>query len=307
MELTIHIGSHKTGSTALQAAFAKASGALKRKGVLYPKTHWRQTAHHRLAFALKGKSVPRGDQPDLELELDKLMSALMAFGGGKALISSEEFFTCPEDALHELKRALGIPVRIVCFLRRPDTFLVSCYNQKIKQPGNGFSPPLAKFLRNPRAIAPEMDYLSALFTWADVFGDAAIALETYETGSPLLRMCQILGLETPLDDSDQSVNASVPGAVAETIRHAKVFGLNEGKQRKILARARQVYAGYPPFFVANEDRRAVIAEMEEDMDRLFQRFGQTNPYRVDTFAPVPQEDTANISLQDMMRLVASFV
>lgn len=307
MELTIHIGSHKTGTTALQAAFAKASGALKREGVLYPKTHWRQTAHHRLAFALKGKTIPRGDQPDLATETGKLISALNAFGGQRALISSEEFFTCPEDALRNLKAALGIPVRIVCFLRRPDTFLVSCYNQKVKQPGNGFSLPIAKFLKNPRAIAPEMDYLSALSTWADVFGDAAITVETYEAARPLARICALLELETPLDDPDPHVNASVPGVVAETMRHAKVFGLSEAKQRKILARARQIYEGYPPFFVSNDDRRAVLAEMEDDLEKLFSRFGQTNPYRVENFQPVPQEQTYNISLQDMMRLVASFV
>ena len=307
MELTIHIGSHKTGTTALQVAFAKASAALKREGLLYPKTQWRQTAHHRLAFALKGKSVPRGDQPDLDGEIAKLMSALNAFHGGQALISSEEFFTCKEDALHALKTALGMPVRVVCFLRRPDTFLVSCYNQKIKQPGNGFFPPIAKFLKNPRAIAPEMDYLSALSTWADVFGDAAITLETYEAASPLARMCAILGLETRLDDLDQQVNASVPGAVVETMRRAKAFGVSESKQRKLLARTREVYQGYPPYFVSNEDRRAVLAEMEDDMEVLFQRFGRTNPFRVEDFVPVQQDETSNINLHDMTRLVASLV
>ena len=91
MELTIHIGPHKTGTTAIQAAFSHSAAALRRQGVLYPKRHWRQQAHHRLAFALKGKEMPGGDTPDLGAELEALCHTLAEAKGEKVLISSEEF------------------------------------------------------------------------------------------------------------------------------------------------------------------------------------------------------------------------
>ena len=307
MELTIHIGPHKTGTTAIQAAFSQSAAALRRQGVLYPKRHWRQQAHHRLAFALKGKEMPGGDTPDLGAELEALCHTLAEAKDEKVLISSEEFFTCSADAVSRLHAALNVPVKIVCFLRRPDSFLVSCYNQKIKQPGNGFAAPISKYLKAPRTIAPEMDYLGAVGTWADVFGDAAMQIEIYEDGPPLARLRQHLGLNGQPAEPHQKLNASVPGVVAEIMRHAKAAGLCEGKQRKLLARARQVYDGYPPFYVSDEDRRAVNAEMEDDLNRLFARFGRENPFAPAAYAPKQQTRDYNLTMRDMMQLLDGYL
>ena len=212
MELIIHIGPHKTGTTAVQTAFSRSSSVLRKAGVLYPRLHWRQQAHHHLAFALKGKPIPGGELPDLNSEIGALCQAIAQFDGKKVLISSEEFFTCPAKSLERLKDRLEVPVRVVCFLRRPDAFLVSCYNQKVKQPGNGFSAPLRRFLSEPDKIAPEMDYLGAVNTWADVFGVSNIIVETYENGPPLARLRDLLGLSSDLEAPEIRMNASVPGA-----------------------------------------------------------------------------------------------
>lgn len=307
MELTIHIGPHKTGTTAIQAAFSQSAAALRRQGVYYPKRHWRQKAHHRLAFALKGKKMPGGDAPDLSAELEALCHTLSEAEGAKVLISSEEFFTCPREGVARLRDAIAGPVRIICFLRRPDDFLVSCYNQKIKQPGNGFAAPIARYLKAPRTIAPEMDYLGAVSTWADVFGNAAMAVEVYEDGPPLARLRHHLGLNGQPAEPPCALNASVPGAVAEIMRHAKAAGLCEGKQRKLLVRARQVYDGYPAFYVSDEDRRAVIAAMEEDLNTLFARFGKDNPYTLAAFTGAPPTTDHNLNMREMMQLLDGYL
>ena len=307
MDITIHIGPHKTGTTAIQTAFARAASALKREGILYPKTTWRQTAHHRLAFALKGKKIPGGGTPDLNEELDAICHTISGFQGRHAFLSSEEFFSLGPEALTTLKTRLRAPIRIVTFLRRPDNFLISCYNQKIKQPGNGFAAPIKPFLDAPRKIAPEMDFAGAIATWADVFGDDAIVLETYEAGPPLVRLRALLGLKHLPPDPDHRMNVSVPGVAVEIMRHAKISGMEETHQSKLLARSRQVYQGYPPYVVSDADRMAVIAEMEPDLNALFERFGQDNPYTVSNFQPVPCDRDYNANMQDIMRLLDSFL
>lgn len=306
MELTIHIGPHKTGTTAIQIAFAKASGALRRQGLLYPRTNWLFPAQHRLAFALKDRAIPGLDRPDTATEIDELLRALDRFSGDRAFISSEEFFACPPDAIQHLRDRLG-PARIVAFLRRPDDFLVSCYNQKIKQPGNGFSAPIRRFLDTPEQIAPEFDYRACISAWADVFGDDAIRLETYEAGPPLARLRGILGLDDVPADPPGRPNASVPGAVAEIMRHAKATGMAETKQRVLFARIQRFFAGYPPFVVSMEDRNRLLSATEPDMDTLFARFGLSNPYRAHRPADAAPARDHNLVHQDLLRFMETLL
>ena len=303
MELTIHIGPHKTGTTAIQAAFSKSAKTLRREGLLYPKHHWRQQAHHGLAFALKGKRDSSGRSPDFDTELNRVRAALDRFQGPKALISSEELFTCPPEGLERLRKALPFDVRVICFLRRPDDFLISCYNQKTKQPGNKFAVPFARFLTDPHKIAPEFDFATAVLAWADVFGDAAVHVKTYETASPLEQLKRHLGLGAFPKAPNQPLNASVPGVVAEIMRHAKAFGLSDAKQRRLSARAQSIFATYPALYVSNEDRCKIIASVESDLNRLFARFGKKNPYTVNAFQPVEHAREHNLTMQDVMHLI----
>lgn len=305
MELTIHIGPHKTGTTAIQTAFAGAAATLRRRGVLYPRVNWMFPAQHRLAFALKGKPLPGGERPDATQELDALSRVLDRFGGRAVLLSSEEFFACPPDAIARLHARVG-PARIVTFLRKPDDFLLSCYNQKTKQPGNGFSVPVSRFIDDPRRIAPEMDYRTCVTAWADVFGDEATRVELYEDGPPLARLRQLMGTGDLPCDPPGRPNASVPGPVVELMRHAKAIGMDDRRQKRLFVRARDAFAASPPFDISADDRAPILAAMESDLDCLFARFGRANPYP----APAPSSAAPpppNATIRDAMRLLESLL
>ncbi len=306
MELTIHIGPHKTGTTAIQTAFAKAAAGLKRRGFLYPRSNWFFPAQHRLAFAMKHRPVGPNDLPDLETELAQLSEALARFPGKQALISSEEFFACPPETIRHLRESIG-PARIVTFLRRPDDFLISSYNQKIKQPGNGFSAPIRRFVATPDLIAPEFDFLKCVSAWADVFGDQSILLETYEAAPPLDRLRTILGLGDMPQAPPGRPNASVPGAVVEIMRHAKAMGMDTHKQRQLFNRIIKHFADYPPFSIKPVDRREIIAKAEDRNRTLFARFGKSNPYAIDALEWPPAERPHNLIHQDLVRLVETLL
>lgn len=309
LQLTLHIGPHKTGTTALQSAFARGARPLRRKGVLYPKTNWLYPAQHRLAFALKGKAIPgTGERPDRKAEMAELKAAIGQHAGDRVFLSSEELFSCNLKAVTWLRDQLDIAdVRILTFLRRPDMFLVSSYNQKIRQAGNGFDAPIRRFVRDPRKIAPEIDYQACLGAWADVFGDAAICLETYEDAAPLGRTLKHLGLPPRFLPDQPGVNKSVPGAVAECMRHAKAIGMAPEHQRRVLKRATSLFGKYPPFVLSNEDRLHIIRMLEPSNSALFQRFGRENPYTAEGYKPVPQKQDFNLSQQDLMRLIGCFL
>lgn len=307
MKLTLHIGPHKTGTTAIQTAFADNAAALRRKGVLYPKCNWAYPAQHRLAFAMKRKINPvDGSKPDFSTELDALCQALEKSRLPSAFISSEEFFAAPIERIAALQAALPVTsTTIIAYPRSPDAFLISCHNQKIKQVGNGYAAPITRFLKEPRKIAPEIDYLGCITAWAEVFGDANILIRPFEEGSPFDHIAGLLGVSDITQN--KPVNKSVPGAVAEVMRLAKVQDMPVAQQRKLFSRATEVFADWPQFSVSPEDRLAIIKTFEADNDALFARFGMANPYRVTTFEPASKERMQNINVHDMMTLVAALI
>ncbi len=76
-ELILHIGAHKTATTALQRLLSESEKYLVQSGIIYPKIAWFQYAHHRLAFGFKSILDPvRGDLPDPMAEISELNAVL---------------------------------------------------------------------------------------------------------------------------------------------------------------------------------------------------------------------------------------
>lgn len=307
MELFLHIGPHKTGTTAIQTTFADNVTALRRQGVLYPKCNWSYPAQHQLAFAMKDKVNPAtGKRPNFTAELEALCRALEKSRLPRAFISSEEFFAAPPARIKTLKDTLPVAsTTILAFPRRPDAFLISCHNQKTKQVGNGFATPIKQFITKPHDIAPEIDYLKWVSGWADVFGDDQVHLRAYENGSPFQHVTAALGLTNIPQIS--SANKSVPGVVAEAMRLAKVQDMPVDKQRKLFARATKLFADRPGFHLANPDRVRIIRAFQADNDALFKRFGQENPFKVAHFTPFEDDTAQNVNIHDLMKIIMTLL
>ena len=70
--IALHVGVHKTGTTALQAALADARPELIQRGVLYP---GKKAAHHGAALGLMERSwgwKDRGGEANSRAAFDKL-------------------------------------------------------------------------------------------------------------------------------------------------------------------------------------------------------------------------------------------
>ncbi len=302
-KLYLHIGAHKTGTTALQGAFDAGRATLARHGVTYPRACWYHHAQHRLAFALKkmADSV-RGDVPDFDTELAALESTLD--GVAVAVVSSEEFFALTPDRIARLRDGLAAhDVHVIATVRRPDTMFLSIYNQKAKQPGNGFGRMVSAFLDKPETLDGDISAGRCLGGWLDVFGTDRVTVLRYEDGPAVPQMLGCLGLPGDLDLPAGSANASLPGAGVEAMRLAKALKFSTEAQRNLLVVAHHTFAGYPPYYMSLEDRRRIVALFEAENAALFARLGQDNPYTPDTVSVRDDTPRPNIRMRDLMALL----
>ncbi len=285
--LLVHIGAHKTGTTAIQKSCHSGRRGLARAGVIYPRCNWYHYAQHRLAFAMRGMRDPDTDAvPDLEQELAALQEAIAAAPeDAQILISSEEFFAAPPAAIAQLRAALaGVPTRILAVTRRPDALFLSMYNQNVKSPQNNFQRRVEAFLDDPLKLHRDMNQRACVENWADAFGDAAMLLRRYEDASPLALLLAALDLPADLLPEPEAVNRSVPAEAAELMRLSKMAGIAPELRHDLYALANEVFAGGAEMALPAEARTAMLTRLAPDLDALFARFGMENTYQ-----PAPLE------------------
>lgn len=288
--LVIHIGAHKTGTTALQRCFDANSAQLEQAAVIYPRTNWYHHSQHRLAFALQRKKDPTtGKAVDLDTEIDALNAVVDAAPGeSRIMISSEALFALRPRAIATLRDRLTTDaVEIVAFVRSPDKLLLSLYNQMAKGPENQFSKTLSAVLKAPRELHRDLDMRKCVEAWVSAFGRENVHLLCYEDGAPLAQMLRILDLPEDAIRESVQANPSAPHAVAEVMRLSKTAGIPPDIRRTLYGVASRVFGAYPKPRLTDVERRSILREFETDLDALFTQFGLNNPYRADAMVPEP--------------------
>jgi hypothetical protein len=138
MLLYVHIGTHKTGTTSIQAFLGRNSLRLAQSGIFVPKTGTLHegSGNHNIAWGLLGDPrfrIPFGT-------LDDLLVELAGSSAPTGVISSEDFEYLVDNpnALAHLDATLidaGHQPHYIVFARRADTYAVSLYAQLIQHHG----------------------------------------------------------------------------------------------------------------------------------------------------------------------------
>ena len=145
--VVLHVGTHKTGTTALQHSLGAARAALEACRISYDPGLGRKnasaTAHHALARLLgepdtdETRRVLGGYRKSIARELDR---------GRDVVISSERFYRMKADdglgtdgaRRRYLDRVAGffagMPVEPIVYFRRPDTYIESFYKELATKP-----------------------------------------------------------------------------------------------------------------------------------------------------------------------------
>lgn len=189
----IHIGSPKTGTTAIQGYLSQYYHDMHRQGLLFPCSGRNVFAHHPLAGDVRTKfnndKIPEHCFGECErgLNWDALLGELSEKEFSTAVISSEDFFilyrTGNTQAMEYIKdRLRAYDVRVIVYLRRQDEFVDSLFNQAIKctlqTPNNSVD-----FIN--KHPTTRKNYKEILDAWVSVFGKDKIIVRPFEKGALL--------------------------------------------------------------------------------------------------------------------------
>jgi hypothetical protein len=204
----IHIGTHKTGTSAIQDFLSLNKKVLKKKGYLFP-----QRSRRAYYTAIDNSYVVSKANHRSFRKLGELCRKQQKH----VLLSSETFSLL--DNISDIRMLLAdCDVRIICYLRRQDDVIQSMYNQSIKEGG---------FYQDITVYQPyNLDYYEMLEKWASVFGKESIIVRLYDkqqfvNHSLIEDFLDILGLK--LTDEFRTLqnnpNPRLSPVVMEYMRH----------------------------------------------------------------------------------------
>jgi hypothetical protein len=133
-QLILHVGFHKSGTTALQESFFAQRKELETQGVLYPSVGWQ--AHHRVAWAMARKRwgwKDRGGKTTPYSTWTRMLWRIKFSKLDKVVLSSEFLTELSPETIQLLKKQVkGRQVKVLFTLRPLVKLLGSSYQQYLK-------------------------------------------------------------------------------------------------------------------------------------------------------------------------------
>lgn len=280
----IHIGFHKTGTTAIQSLLYQNREQLHKDGYLYPLTKFHPKGQQALAYAVTDSVFPlTGEKLNKEEVFACLMDLIASDDSPNIVISSENFKAANPEVITTLAELFAsFTVKIVVYIRRHDQFFQALYQENVKPP-NSITLPISEFKADF-----DMDYLGRLDAWERVFGKENMIVRLYDNnefvgGNIFTDFLTAIGVSdceayTP---PERRINESLDPITTELLRQANINGLVE--QHKFVRYLRNHFKpenAKSVGFMTDEERshvldqytemNAVIAEKYFEREILFQ-------------------------------------
>jgi hypothetical protein len=192
MKLIVHIGTHKTGTTALQQFLHANRTPLAARGIHYatprgvPHSNIIANALNSGDSRLVHAFLTNQAQLARQREADAILVSAENFYAMSVLASMAERKTC-NNAVERDQRLIAslgslIPesitaCQVVCYFRRPDRYAESLYSQHVKR-GISFDGTFDDFLP---IIRSALSYNTYIRSWCNVFGMEGCVVRTYES------------------------------------------------------------------------------------------------------------------------------
>jgi|GEM_PF-583562 len=181
----LHIGYHKTGTTAIQQSLYNHHELLKEQGYFYP-IMGGKIGHHNIAWELQSMwkfSASEGNLQDLLVEIKQNPNS-------SVIISSERLSRLTRDQIEKLAHAfMNYDVKVIVYLRRQDQLLQSIWSQTVKngKEKRSFAIWLDEMVFNYAEDNPayknsehKLNYSLTITEWAEVFGEENIRVRVYD-------------------------------------------------------------------------------------------------------------------------------
>lgn len=243
VDLVLHIGMTKTGSTSIQHFLRENREALATRGWLYPRSPGK-ARHVRLGFYVKSDSElaktgawVTGDHPEPDVfrrRFPRRLAAELAESGQQRVILSEEYLWQAGrlDAVRELVAPIARSTRVVVYLRRQDDHLVSAYQQSVR---GGDTQRIDSFAA-VRARSLAYDYAGRLAAWQREVAPDTLVVRRFGSahfagGSLYEDFFEAAGIDVPVTElgSPPRRNESLDADAVEFVRIYNLHRIeNEG-------------------------------------------------------------------------------
>jgi hypothetical protein len=218
LDVIIHIGRQKTGSTEIQARLSSIRDQLVTRGILYSRAFGKKKATDLKKVFIPGKPLKGGDAAAMVAAFEAELASKPAM----LIVSNENLFDSESDAIAAIRDMVvdaGGSPKIHAYVRRPDEHASSLYQQRVRSGLKAWS--MDEFL--DRIIAEKYyDSCACLDRWADAFGRDALHVRLFHRelidGTPFADFAGWIGL--PVEGIE--VPAQKPGKAKVSFDAASV-------------------------------------------------------------------------------------
>lgn len=272
LRILLHVGSTKTGSSALQKFFElNRFELLARHGVYYPycgiengtgsRSH-RTSGHATLIEnILHGRT---GWKSELASELAVLPTHPSVIVISAENILSDRFWLNGQVVEKLASGFAGHHCTVLAYLRHPISWLESMYIESVGSPGRRYTGTIEQFSAEQEAMGL-LDFAGIRDRFSSAFPEERILLRSYEhshtCGGTIDDALAVLGIK---DDgfaapSDEDRNPSLPSSAVALLRSANTLTLSRETAAKLAAETRLLTAGLPK-------KRLMRRELAADLD-----------------------------------------
>ena len=278
MQVTIHIGTYKTATSAIQWGLARSTKALRRVGAKYADTGLNVNLSKHLH--LFDRVVDGGYNNDRHLThkdedyLGGLRAELAEPGVSHLLISEEELsYPTPDIARYLAPLAETAAVEIVAVVRRQPEFLESLYLQFLKEPLRQLTDTFDEFLDSE--YARYGDFAAVLEPWEETFGQDSMTVIDFDElrkGDVVANFAMQLGLPKGLKAPDHVINPSITPAAGELLRRIAESAPHFPRMA-LAGMLRQIDAGAGTTLLTPEVTERILDQFRDSNAKLEAKYG----------------------------------
>ncbi len=249
INIFIHVGLHKTGTTAIQVALTGERKNLIRSGILYPETGcpaFARFGQHCLAWALmrRPEYIPRAAREcfDEKKIWIRLKEEIESSNCESVIISSEEFDCLSLEEIEIFKSKLEkFSIVPILFIRSLPEFTESCYRTSIMH--GDYVKSIDEFLGTMRS---RIDLASLCADWSKICEHNKLKLIDYDDISiredVLTTFLGVIEISTKLFSSNywRRINESYPASICEIVRFMREQKISEDRISEWLSNTQEV-------------------------------------------------------------------
>lgn len=278
--LVLHVGFHKTGTSAIQESLHSASVKLHAQGVIYPEPSNEVPSHLDLAAALgfADHLGVRLEADPVEL-VDRYAALCHDVGPEQAVVISSEEFCSANYNVESFKRleafvtSLPLTPTIVAMTRPPIDFVVSLYHHYVRSRGDLCFRTWIESRPWHNASVPWFAFEKRMQIWHDHFHDVRVAdfSDLTEQGASVINgFLQTAGLDCEVDRPNLRANIGIHPYLADAVRGVRASGMQESEVQQTVAQLLRIGSRLPKvdaaeYYLGAEGKAALIAALDDEV------------------------------------------